>query len=98
MPNETAETRFTKADLDRAVAEAKMQVAREKSTTVQKPSETFDQALAPRVAVAPSRRSNPPRIKGLTQQEREQLSADLRLVPGADDEEMPFGSSDQPNQ
>ena len=98
VPNETAETRFTKADLDRAVAEAKMQVAREQQTNGQKPSETVDQAPAPRVTVASSRRSNRPRVKGLTQQEREQLSADLRLVPGADDEEMPFGSSDQPNQ
>jgi predicted anti-sigma-YlaC factor YlaD len=36
VPNETAETRFTKADLDRAVAEAKMQVAREQQTNVRK--------------------------------------------------------------
>jgi len=94
----TAETRFTRADLDRAVAEAKMQVAREQQTNVQKPNATVDQEPAPRVAVAPSRRPNRPRVKGLTEQEREQLAADLRLVPGADDEEMPFGSSDQPNQ
>jgi len=96
--NETAEARFTQADLDRAVAEAKTQVAREKQTSVQKPDETVDQAPAPRVAVVTSRRSNRPHVKALTQQEREQLAADLRLVPGPDDEELPFGISDQPNQ
>jgi hypothetical protein len=96
-PNETAEARFTKADLDQAVAEAKIQVAREQQTTRQKPDETVDQAATPRVAVVTSRRSNRPRVKALTQQEREQLAADLRLVPGADDEELPFVISDQPN-
>jgi anti-sigma factor RsiW len=95
---ETAEARFTKADLDQAVAEAKMQVAREQQTTVQKRDETGEQVPAPRVAVAPSRRSNRPLIKGLTQQESEQLAADLRLVPGADDEELPFVISDNPDQ
>jgi hypothetical protein len=97
MPG-TAEARFTKADLDRAVAEAKMQVAKEQPTTAQRPNETVDQAPAPRVALAPARRSNRPRVKGLTQEEREQLAADLRLVPGTDDEGLPFVISDQPNQ
>jgi hypothetical protein len=96
--NETAGARFTQADLDRAVAEAKMQLAKEQQTTVQKPNEPADQAPAPRVAVVTSRRSNRPRVKDLTQQEREQLAADLRLVPGVDDEELPFVMPDQPNQ
>lgn len=96
--NEPAEARFTKADLDRAVAEAKMQVARQQQTTVEKPVETADQASAPRVAVVPSRRSNRPRVKALTQQESEQLAADLRLVPGVEEEELPFVISDNPNQ
>ena len=96
--NETAEARFTQADLDRAVAEAKTQAAKQQQTAVQKPNETVGQASAPRVAVITSRRSNRPHVKALTQQEREQLAADLRLVPGLDDEELPFGISDQPNQ
>ena len=37
------------------------------------------------------------RPRGLTRQERQQLAADLRLIPG-DDEELPFGISDEPNQ
>jgi len=98
VTNETAETRFTRADLDRAVAEAKMQVAKEQQTIGQKPNETVDPAPAPRVAVTTSRRSNRPRVKALTQQESEQLAADLRLVPDADDEELPFVISDKPNQ
>lgn len=44
-----------------------------------------------------------PRPRGLTRQERVQLAADLRLTPGLDDEELPFGlleqsNPDQPNQ
>jgi len=44
-----------------------------------------------------------PRPRGLTRQERVQLAADLRLTPGLDDEELPFGlleqsNPEQPNQ
>lgn len=37
------------------------------------------------------------RTRGLSRQEREQLAADLRLIP-RDDEELPFVLSDEPNQ
>ena len=37
------------------------------------------------------------RSRGLSRQEREQLAADLRLIP-RDDDELPFGLSDEPNQ
>ena len=37
------------------------------------------------------------RPRGLSRQEREQLAADLRLIP-RDDDELPFGLSDEPNQ
>ena len=37
------------------------------------------------------------RPRGLSRQEREQLAADLRLIPRAEDE-LPFGLSDEPNQ
>jgi len=99
VTNETAEARFTRADLDRAVAEAKVQLAKElQAKNEQKPNEPLNQAPKPPVAVATSRRSKLPRVKALTQQESEQLAADLRLVPGVDDEELPFVMSDQPNQ
>jgi hypothetical protein len=38
-----------------------------------------------------------PRPRGLSRQEREQLAADLRLIPRNDDE-LPFILSDEPNQ
>jgi len=43
----------------------------------------------------PSRSQRTPR---LTQQEREQLAADLRLIPGMDDEELPLGLTNEPKQ
>lgn len=51
-----------------------------------------------RAEVATARTPPRPRVKGLTRQEREQLAADLRLIPGADDDELPFVLPDQPNQ
>jgi anti-sigma factor RsiW len=92
-----AEPTFTKADLDRAVAEAKVQAVRQQQATVQKSKDEV-QAPAAGTAVATSHRSNRPRVKALTQQERQQLAADLRLIPGVDDEELPFGISDQPDR
>jgi hypothetical protein len=38
-----------------------------------------------------------PRPRGLNRQEREQLAADLRLIP-RDEDELPFVLSDEPNQ
>jgi anti-sigma factor RsiW len=38
------------------------------------------------------------RPRGLSRQEREQLAADLRLIPSRDDDELPFVFSDEPNQ
>jgi hypothetical protein len=38
-----------------------------------------------------------PRSRGLNRQEREQLAADLRLIP-RDEDELPFVVSDEPNQ
>jgi hypothetical protein len=38
------------------------------------------------------------RTRGLSRAEREQLAADLRLIPGRDEDEPPFGLSDEPNQ
>ncbi|HEU5240155.1 MAG TPA: hypothetical protein VFU37_23675, partial [Pyrinomonadaceae bacterium] len=53
---------------------------------------------SPRPSVARVRIPARPKVKGLTLEEREQLAADLRLIPGVDDDEFPFGSSDQPDQ
>jgi anti-sigma factor RsiW len=92
-----AEPTFTKADLDRAVAEARIQATKEQQATLQKSNDEI-QTPTPRIALATPRRPNKPRIKGLSQEEREQLAADLRLIPGVDDVETPFAISDQPNR
>jgi negative regulator of sigma E activity len=91
------EPRFTKEDLDKAVAEAKTQAVKEQQATSQQSNQEVVQAPSPRNEVATVHRSNKARVKGLTKQEREQLAADLRLIPSVDEEELPFGISDQPN-
>ena len=91
---------FTKAEFDEALArELKAQADKIKqasSSPQQEPQ--LVQTSSPRNQFARVRTLNKPRIKGLTQQEREQLAADLRLIPAGDDEELPFVISDQPNQ
>ena len=59
-----------------------------------------DVVTAPRPGSDFVNRPQPKKIKprGLTAREREQLAADLRLMPAMDDDEQPFGISDQPNQ
>ena len=92
-----AEQMFTKADLDKAVADAKLQATKDNRS--EPPTQTIagPQTPSPRTEPASTRPAKP-RVKGLTQQERQQLAADLRLIPSSDDEEMPFGVSDQPDQ
>ena len=90
---------FTKSDFDRAVA-------REVRNQTDKMQQASSQQVNPLATVHSTRRnelasihlSGKPRVKALTRQEREQLAADLRLIPGADDEELPFASREEPNQ
>lgn len=91
------EQMFTKADLDKAVADAKLQAAKEQQSATPKETVAVAQQPPSRTGLANARPVKP-RVKGLTQQERQQLAADLRLIPNVDDEELPFGISDQPNQ
>ena len=37
------------------------------------------------------------RVRGLTRAEREQLAADLRLIPGREETDLPFAFSEEPN-
>ena len=93
--NNSGEARFTQADLDKAVAEARNDAIKQQQASLPKPKETVDQTPAPRTA----KNTRPPgksRIKGLTLEEREQLAADLRLIPATDEDELPFVISDQP--
>jgi putative zinc finger protein len=96
IASQPAEPMFTRADLDKAVADARIQ-----ATKAQEPEPPKQIVAVPTPSsrtVLASTRPVKPRVKALTQQERQQLAADLRLIPSSDDEELPFGISDQPNQ
>jgi anti-sigma factor RsiW len=97
IASQPTEQMFTKADLDRAVADAKLQATKDQRSEPPKQTVAVPQTPSPRTTLASTRPAKP-RVKGLTQQERQQLAADLRLIPSSDDEEMPFGVSDQPDQ
>jgi len=91
---------FTKSDFDVAVArEVKNQTDKMQQASSQQanPLATV-QTASRRNEVASVHPSGKPRVKALTRQEREQLAADLRLIPGADDEELPFATREEPNQ
>jgi len=97
-PINSSETRFTQRDLDKAVAEARIQTSKELQASTPKPNETVTRIPTQGTTVRKTPPVRKPRIKGLTMEEREQLAADLRLIPGVDDDEFPFGISDQPDQ
>jgi hypothetical protein len=91
---------FTQAEFDEALArELKIQADKIKQAAASPHQEPrLVQTSSHRNEVARVRTASKPRIKGLTQQEREQLAADLRLIPSGDDEELPFVISDQPDK
>jgi len=98
MAKVNPDLKYSQEQLDAAVKQAEINrpitsAGGEKRVAVE------PQEVQPNVQVANNR--NQPkkaRPRGLTLQERQQLAADLRLLPGADEEELPFGISDQPNQ
>ena len=89
---------YTQSDLNKAIAEAKSQAAQIQQAPASKPDEVRTNQPHRRNEVAISHSTIKPRVKALTREEREQLAADLRLIPGIDDEEFPFVISDQPDQ
>lgn len=92
-----SEVKYTKKDLDEAYEKGKAQTQSATATAPVQP----EQVPAPqRVLTAVENRRQPKQVKprGLTLREREQLAADLRLTPSMDDDERPFGISEQPNQ
>jgi hypothetical protein len=93
------ELKYTRQDLDKAVQKgidaklAELQNQTNTTTTV-----TVNSNSQPRTEPAVYK-TQPKKVrnKGLTLQERQQLAADLRLVP--DDDDLPFGiSSEEPEQ
>ena len=96
------EAKYSQPQLDqevqRQVKERVAALMQESSTSV-KPASQIKQPTStqtvPHVAVNHSRSGNQ-RAKGLNRQEREQLAADLGLIPRRD-EELPFVLPEQPN-
>jgi hypothetical protein len=103
LANKGIEPKYSQQEFDQAVQRRLDEIARlnnqqtlpkvNDSSTTKKP---LDNGSRTQLAVS---RIQPrtPRPRGLSRQEREQLAADLRLIP-RDDEELPFVLSDEPNQ
>lgn len=88
---------YTKEQFDAAVAhEVKRQIDELKSkNSPASPDKTNEKNRLTQIA---GNRTQPKvRPRGLTRQEREQLAADLRLIP-RDDDDLPFVFSEEPNQ
>jgi hypothetical protein len=96
------EPKYSQQQFDQAVQKqvdeklAQLSAERNPPKVVESPTPDKSKDNQTQVAVY---RSQPKaqRPRGLSRQEREQLAADLRLIP-RDDDELPFGLSDEPNQ
>jgi hypothetical protein len=91
---------FTKSELDAEVAH-QVKIQTDKIQQQNSSQQNTPPASAPRTQrneLAVVRPPSKPRVKGLTREEREQLAADLRLIPGMDEEELPFVLPEEPNQ
>ena len=79
--------------VDQKLADLNAQPTPPKAPKVAKPNKPEDTGNR----VAANRTQPNPRPRGLSRQEREQLAKDLRLIP-RDEDELPFGLSDEPNE
>ncbi|HEY6046979.1 MAG TPA: zf-HC2 domain-containing protein [Pyrinomonadaceae bacterium] len=77
--------------------EARMAGLNRKRAEDEPKSPVIAKSNAPRSNVQTATRGKSKRSNGLNQQEREQLAADLGLIPGRD-EELPFVLPEEPNQ
>jgi hypothetical protein len=97
------ELKYSQKDLDSAVQkgiDAKLaEIKNQQTPNTSKQVVTSPGVQPPVESTAYRTQPRKTRTKGLTLQEREQLAADLQLLPAADDEELPFGVlSEEPNQ
>jgi len=93
-------TLYTASDFKTAVdREVKAQTEKiQRQTSSQQNNSPATAQRNQRSELASVRTPSKPRVKGLTREEREQLAADLRLVPGAEEEEQSFELPELPNQ
>ncbi len=103
LANKATEPKYSQQDFDQALQKRLDEMARlnteptppkaNEASTKSKPTDNGNRTQLAVNRVQPKT----PRPRGLNRQEREQLASDLRLVP-RDDEELPLGLSDEPNQ
>jgi hypothetical protein len=102
--NAADEKLYTQKQLEDAVN--KKLSEREAQTTAIATTNGNEKAAEAPVSPQPSRNAvaknsaprHSPRVPALTLAEREQLAADLRLIPGREEAELPFVFSDEPDQ
>ncbi len=102
--NQTETNAYSKQQFDVAVAnEVKRQIdalknkdASAESSSTPTTNKSTEKNRSTQLAVNRTQ-TKATRPRGLTRQEREQLAADLRLIP-RDEDELPFGFSEEPNQ
>ena len=105
--NNTGEPKFTRAQLDDAVARAVKEAGTKQVDNSDHSDKPVTGAIANSKGPGRERKQKLPspelasRRTRLTRQEREQLAADLRLIPGSDEDEVPFelpGDTRFPNE
>jgi hypothetical protein len=99
-----SETKYSQADLDQAVQKRVDEISKQKvpekpgeTTSVKTADDNRPTRLRSVELAANPKQSKATHQRGLNRQEREQLAADLRLIPRAEDESL-FILSDEPNQ
>jgi hypothetical protein len=85
-----------RAEVSKAVAEARAEISRQNSSSVNVPVEK--KPSDSRTQLATSNQSRPSRSRGLNRQEREQLAADLRVTNSAEEEEIQLALPEQDQQ
>ena len=104
LANKGTEPKYSQQDLDKAVQKRLDEIAKlnnqqtspkvKEESSISKPA---DNGNRNQLAAVNRVQQKTPRPRGLSRQEREQLAADLRLIP-RDDDELPLVLSDEPNQ
>ncbi len=102
------ERRYSEAEVKNKVKEAVAEVKKTQTPSPPAPKSEANNSLPVKAPISQSQprhelarnfaQYRTQRARGLTKQEKEQLLADLRLVPGRDEEELPLGLPDEPNQ
>ena len=103
LANKETEPRYSQQDVDKAVQKQLGEIARVNNQPTSQKATGATTAINPTdngsLTQPPINRVQPKtlRPRGLSRQEREQLAADLRLIP-RDEDELPFVLSDEPNR